>query len=359
MIARGLSTRLILRALRTGDAERIALGLSTVAGIRSFKGRTSHDAVTHYASLALEVARRSGSPHAISVALTSRGLARYLCGMYVEALHDFESSAELLREQTIGARWEIDITEVYRAVTLVVLGRLNELDCVVSRLLTEAVQGGDEYLAINLRAMRANLLWLVRDAPEEGRWYVEEAQRMTRAQSQRFSLSDFYYLCALANIDLYQGDAASARRRVEEAWPGLRRSHLLGIQRIHTEVAFLRIRTAVALAQQLPARRAALFRDAKRTIGSLKGSDEREALASLGRAMIAAVEKTEEAMPPVTEALLRLDACGLALYAHAARLRFGALLGAGGEALRSEADAYMTSQRVTNPVALSRVFVPV
>jgi hypothetical protein len=254
-------------------------------------------------------------------------------------------------------RWEIDLAEIYRAASLMWLGRLRELDQLVSRLLTEAVQSGDQYLTTGLRSWRTNLLWLVKNRPAESRRHVVEAQQLTRRDFQGFGMHDTMYLNALCNADLYEGDAAGAWARIEAVWPALRRSHLLSMQSVHTDMAYLRARMAIAFAAVAPPSRLhSLLRAARRASSSLGGSTTRRALGALGKVMFASLGDAVDRVA-LTGALALADEAGLALHAASARLRFGERLG--DAEMVAQARAYMTRERVVNSDALSRVIVPV
>ena len=102
-----------------------------------------------------------------------------------------------------------------------------------------------------------------------------------------------------------------------------------------------------------------------------EGSPVREALGALLRMFIDVVAGGEtggetggevggEIDPArVREIVDKLAACHLGLLAAATRYQMGRRLGAAGEAMRREADAYLLRERVVRPEALVRIFAPV
>ena len=356
MVSRALAARFTRLALRAGEPQRIALALSSEAAYRCIPGAGSRATAHRFLAESMAIATAVDTPYLIGMVHGADGISHFLCGEYSEALIAFERAIELLRSETTNARWEIDVAETFRAATLVWLGRLRELDQLVSRLVTEAAQSGDQYLAVGIG--RSSLVWLARDRAREGREYVEDARRITTRQPRDFGVFDVYYAVSLSNIDLYEGSADAAWQRVETMWPELRRSRLLGVQSVNTEAVYVRIRTAIALAaRSAPPDRARLLRIASQSVGMLRGSKVRQALAAVGRLMIACVEGASIDARAVATAVAQLDACDLDLHAASARLRFGERLG--DAEMIAEARAYMARERVVDATALSSVAVPV
>jgi tetratricopeptide (TPR) repeat protein len=354
MINRALTVRCARLALRAGEPRRIAVALGCEATNRAFVGETARVVADRLCARSLEVAGSSGSAYALGYAHGAAGMTSFLRGDFPEALAAFERGVEVLRSEATDARWEIDVGEIYRAVSLLWLGRLRELDAIASRLLAEAHQSGDQYLTIGLRAWRTNLLWLVRDQPADARRFVEEAQAITQRHSQAFGLFEFLYTLALGNIDLYEGAPEAAWQRIDGIWGALRRTRLTGVESVDTEACGLRLRAALALAPHVGRDdRRSLLAVAARMAGSLRGSRMRSALGALGAAMVANLRDGGVAAERIDRALAGLDAASLHLYAACARAR----LGDAATALAGE--AFLNRERVVRPDALAAVLVPV
>jgi hypothetical protein len=316
MINRALTVRCARLALRAGEPRRIAVALGCEATNRAFVGETARVVADRLCARSLEVAGSSGSAYALGYAHGAAGMTSFLRGDFPEALAAFERGVEVLRSEATDARWEIDVGEIYRAVSLLWLGRLRELDAIASRLLAEAHQSGDQYLTIGLRAWRTNLLWLVRDQPADARRFVEEAQAITQRHSQAFGLFEFLYTLALGNIDLYEGAPEAAWQRIDGIWGALRRTRLTGVESVDTEACGLRLRAALALAPHVGRDdRRSLLAVAARMAGSLRGSRMRSALGALGTAMVEHVRDGAVPAERIDRALAELDAASLHLCA--------------------------------------------
>src|SRR5205807_2365207 len=81
------------------------------------------------------------------------------------------------------------------------------------------------------------------DAPDEARRELAAAEATL---APNFHLPHVLAIQAAANIDLYTGNAAAARRRLDDAWPQIDRIGALRIQHLRVELAVLRARVVVA-----------------------------------------------------------------------------------------------------------------
>ncbi|HKO56506.1 MAG TPA: hypothetical protein VJ276_11555, partial [Thermoanaerobaculia bacterium] len=165
----------------------------------------------------------------------------------------------------------------------------------------------------------------------------------------RWSLQGFHFqhlqaLWTESAIDLYNGNASEAWRRIEERWPALLESLLLRIQVVRIESWFLHGRVALAAGN-----RAEGARDAER----LRKEDVAWAI-PLAQLLEAGATQSPSIL---SMAAAGFDKVEMHLHAAATRRRLGELTA--DQAMIAAADGWMEAQRVKNPARLTDVLVPV
>ncbi|MEO8551905.1 MAG: hypothetical protein ABI678_18140, partial [Kofleriaceae bacterium] len=166
-----------------------------------------------------------------------------------------------------------------------------------------------------------------------------------------------------ALLDLYLGDAKSARRRVEEGWVPMSKSLLTRVQLIRFEVHELQARTALAAALVTSGdEREQHLRVAEQYTAKLakEGLAWTDAIAGLRRAGVrAARDDKGGAIAEYRGALAACDAAELGLHAAAARVRLGELVGGDeGAALVETGLVALRAQDVKKPEAMVALFAP-
>ena len=351
-------TRHLLFALAAGEPYRISRALAMEGAYSSIGGQSSWTRTDRLIRMAREIADRIDQPHARGISSFAWALAHYQAGKWRAGLDGFEESAQLLREHSTGAVFEIASALRFAVDALFNLGELAELCQRVPQYLREAERRGDLYGATDMRTGLPNAAWLVVDDPERAR---AECQRGREFWSKLdFYLQHYYELLAQTHIDLYLGDGASAHARVAEVWPKLERSMLLRIQAIRGEALFLRGRAALAAAwaaDDAGGARRALVAEAEAARRRLDKQNMPGApgLADvLGAGLSRLSGDDETAVTLLARAESRFQTSDMALMAAAARRRRGELLGgSGGDRLVAESERWMTSQTIKNPPALT------
>jgi hypothetical protein len=241
---------------------------------------------------------------------------------------------------------------------LMYMGELGELSRLVPAVLADARRRGNLYLATEL-CTRSNFVWLAADTPAEGEREAQEA--VARWSQKGFHRQHYSARLALVQTALYRGDAEEAWRRLTEQEWKLRRSMLTWVQVLRIESAYLRARSALAMAAANRSRR--LFLSVARA-GARRIAAERmrwsDPIALLLRAGIASLEgRNEAALTCLHAAADRFDRAEMKLYAAVTRCRIGALRGddQGRELLR-QAEAWMAAQQIRNPVCMTRMLAP-
>src|SRR6185312_5168379 len=111
---------------------------------------------------------------------------------------------------------------------LMFMGEVVEINRRLPRLLKEARERDDLYEETNLCLVVRTFARLAADEPQRAR--DDLAQVMERWSHQGFHVQHMNRLFDETQIDLYLGDGSAAWHRLEDAWPNLKRSHLLHVQ---------------------------------------------------------------------------------------------------------------------------------
>jgi serine/threonine protein kinase len=348
----------LLLALRAGEPYRISRAISFEAVQSAAAGGPSEKRSAQIGQKARLLAERVGHPHAIALSIWSNGVASYLVGHWKQAAFSCERAAEILRDRCTGVTWELTIAHRFMLSALMYLGEVGEISRRVSGLLTAALEQGNLFAAVDLRT-RLNLIWLAADKPDEARQEVINA--LLSWPQEGFHLQHYTSLQALAQIELYTGDAEVALKHINGQWQELEQSMLLRFQGLRIDALHLKARATLAVA--------AASRNPDpylKTASLLARRIEKEnmlwstPIVSLIRAGVANLRDD----PDICTALLSAAISGfeqadMCLYAAAARRRLGQALGGDrGRSLIGEADAWMEKQTIKNPTRLTQMLVP-
>jgi hypothetical protein len=355
-----LQTRQLLAALAAGEPYRIARGIALEAAFHA-AGSGAQGAVrtARLVSTARELAEQIDHPHALGLAAWAAGSSAYLEGRFVAARELCEQALSIYRSRCRGVGWEVASAQVFALWASEYLGSYQAVSEKLSPLIKDADAREDRYDATNLRTSHTNTIWLAADRPDEARRQVEYATKQWVPRS--FQLPQYYVVHALAQSDLYTGDAERAWNRVVEGWPQMKQAFLMRLQIIRVEMSFLRARCALARANQDPATSAKFLASAVRDAKLLEreGAPWAAALAHLVRAGVAAAKQDDTSAQQFDAAAAALDSVDMALHAAIARRRSGTLLGASAGAERIEAaERWMTAQGIRSPSRMSALFAP-
>jgi hypothetical protein len=241
------------------------------------------------------------------------------------------------------------------------LGEFGGLMERVPRLLKQAEDNGDLYLATSLQTGLSNSTWLALDDPETARAQVAEGVR--RWTKRTFHNPHYWNMFAEAHIDLYRGHPALARARVLADWPNLKSSLILRIQTARISALGLRGRCTLALAALSSGKERVdllhrVLVDAK--LLSAENMRNSTPQADLLKAGVSAVRGEAEATRLHLErAITGFDRADMMAYSSAARRRLGELLGGDeGRALVDRANSWQQAQAIRNPERFTALFAP-
>ena len=350
-------SRHLLLALKAGEPYRVARAMSFEAAQSVSAGGKTKERATLIAQRAEELSQKVGHPHAIGLAIWARGVSAYLVGEWKLAAELCERAAEVLRDRCTGVTWELTMANRFMLSALLYLGELAEVSRRVPSLLSAALEQGNVFAATDLRT-RMNLIWLAADDADKARAEVIEALKAWPHEG--FHLQHYSSLLAQAQIELYTGDADVAWKHILGQWSALENSMLLRTQVLRIEATYLRARALLATA--LNDRDQDKLRFAETLARKIEKEDMTWAnpFAFVTRAAVANQRGQHgDALTLLTTAGDGFEQVDMHLYGAASRRRLGELLGDDrGRQLISEADAWMTTQRIKNPERMARMLVP-
>jgi hypothetical protein len=350
-------SRHLLLALRAGEPYRVARAMAFEAAWTAARGGAARERAAQIARRAEELSQKVGHPHAIGLSLWASGVVPYLEGNWRKAAELCERATDVLRDRCTGVTWELTIANRYKLNALLYMGEISEVTRRVPALLSSALEQGNLFGATDLRT-RLNLIWLAADDPDKARAEVIEALKAWSHEG--FHLQHYVSLHALAQIELYTGDAEVAWKHVEGQWQALEDSMLLRIPAVLVEAMQLRARAAVA--SNAVARDERKLRLAEKLARKMEKVDMSwsKPFATLIRAAVAHQRAEPElAATLLSQGVVGFERADMRLYAAAARRRMGERLGdERGRELIAEADAWMAEQNVKNPEAMTRMLAP-
>ena len=242
-LGRVLQAELMRVAFDCGEPVRVCLALAQEVCYAAAPGSRNAPAVAALGARLQALADRLGDPLLIGLAKTSIGIAAYMSGNWRDARGALEGGLAMLRDHGGGARWQIDIGEVYWLSSLYYLGEWRDMIRHANLLLRDALDRNDVVAQLGVRTGRCNFAWLIAGRPDEARAQLEAA---IHSLPPGFHLPHVLAAQAACNIELYAGDVAAATKRLDQMWPDIERLGVLRMQQLRVELQYLRARTLVA-----------------------------------------------------------------------------------------------------------------
>ncbi|HZI13986.1 MAG TPA: AAA family ATPase, partial [Myxococcus sp.] len=347
-------------ALASGEPRRVALGLSYYASMLTIPGRSGYPQALRLLEQAREIGERLQDPFVLGTVGTGRAATEMCLSHWRAAVEHATQASTLLGQSSGDATFEREAGIVFSEVSLLWMGRLNELARFVDTHVRGAMERGDLFAATYAR-MHTWYAPLAADDVSR----ASEAMRDTisRWSHRGFHVMHLWELYGETQYALYAGDTASAWQRLDRTWPELVKSNLLRIQFHRIPLTLLRGSAAVAAACARPVgERKALLRAAGKDASRLEkeGVGSAGASAALLRACILGAQgRPGEALERLEAAARGFDAADMALHAACARRRKGQLLGGDeGRALIEAADATLSEQGIRNPSRWTALHTP-
>lgn len=336
-------------AIELGDPERLARGLATEAlyvDARSSAGELYNLGIMARAE---HVAQRSGEPHLRAWVRLCSASRHLLSGEPQLALGDADEALQLLERQCRDVAWQIGSAYAVSLSALTALGRFDELERRYETAVEEVQQRGDVPSFVTMVATNRCIVDLVADRPAQCRAQLDQIARDWPSERH---LQHTHLLCGQVLIDLYLGGDA-AHRRLERAWPQLRRQPTFYNNRIFVLLTMARGVSALAALAADGGRGSARMRIVRGCAKRLLSQRARDARAS-GHFLLAQLAAWQGdaslAVERYRQAIAWWDGTGVYL-AWVAKQRIAELTRDTG--LLEEASAWASSQRI---VRMDRFF---
>jgi hypothetical protein len=290
--------------------------------------------------------------------LLARGVAHYLEGRWRAALTEFDNADEIFRKDCTGVAWELDTAHTWALWSMTYMGWFKELTCRWPALLSEARDHGDRYAVTILATYIMTVARLSEDCSKEAQ--IQLCQAMEQWSNQGFHVQHHNAVLAQVLIHLYEGDGVAAFQHTKDRWPNYKNSLLLRFQQVRINIALLRAQSAIVAAAST--RAMPFLRAAEADARSLRRekapwSDALVALILAGVAVVGG--DSAKATLLLREAIDRLHAVDMDIFAQAARRRLGQLLGGDeGRLLIQESENWMGAQGIRKPARMAAVFAP-
>lgn len=370
--ADALGVRHLLDSLDSGDALQIARALGAEASrTAQIGGRFMRRRCARLIETMSAVVVKYGGPYERAYLHVVRGMQAVQSATWRVAQIEFDAAEAILRRDCVGVSWEMVTIQLFGLSALAHLGELRRLNERLPAAIGDAADRGDIYASLLFHTGAVNLAWLARDEADEA-IAVAEAALASWPATDAFQVQHYVHLMATVNAEIYRGDGWAAFRRMQGAWPRLRRALFLTFEGARVELRNLRARAALAAAV-LPARSAvvdgwprarllALAESEARRLGRERDVVSARAFAELLHAGVArargaasaALTRYEQAEAEFRG--IEMNAYAAASAAARSQLETGSRaeshLGLG------RARAWAEAQSVMRPEGLYRVFAP-
>jgi serine/threonine protein kinase len=289
--------------------------------------------------------------HMIGLRVCARAWTAQAHGRFLEALAHLDDATAHLDDAGVTAPWERHGQRTLRSVTLLELGRLRERAALAEGWLAEARAKGDRVgeldasLALALRVVAA-------DDPVRGR--ADARAVVVRLGTPGFT-TPAHLLALILEVGslLYEGDAAAAWTRLEEARPSIDASQILWLRTCRVDFRLLCAITGAA------ARRSGFVDELTSAVAALVREGNPHALASADLARSVLLWAHGDRLATASSLIVAAhsyDRADMKLHAACARRTAGALLGGEGAALVASADAVLRDEGVVDPARFARMY---
>jgi tRNA A-37 threonylcarbamoyl transferase component Bud32 len=364
-VVRGVAfhSRHTLLALDSGDPERIARALAweAIGAAIEHGGDDRHG--RRILVDAERAAERAPSIQARGFVASARAVTAWCAGRWRECIVRGDEAIAIFTAAPQKVAWEIgSLNAFWRLPAMLHTGDLEALGRRARECLREAEELGDRYIATTLRTNVVPITWMQIDKPDQARQESAEAIRQW-SRDPTWHIQHWCDFFGQSHVDMYLGEGARALERLEQAWPRMRRAHLMRIATQRLQTIQLRAHCALcAAAEARGTRRTALIdaadRDRKRLMR--EAGPWPEAIATTLAAGVANLRgDRQRCLTLLADAERQYVRLEMMLVTAAVRRRRGLIIGGDeGRALVATADQFFAAQRVVRPERWAAALAP-
>jgi serine/threonine protein kinase/tetratricopeptide (TPR) repeat protein len=249
IIGSGFIARNLRLSLAAGEPYRLSRALSLHSMTMAALDPGNATRAGELREIAVDLAHKSGNPHAIALSIMAEGWALFWRGHWRRALEVLERAEVMFRTECSNLEGS-PTSRLLILWCLFYLGDLSEMSRRLPDLLGQAHERGDLQAAVNMGTGVSHLDALAQDTPERGRAAV--AEHIAMWKSDYFYLQHWNAFVAQTEIDLYRGDRLAAHARMTAGWPQISSSVPFRNQKLRQDAHFLLARTSLAAAEITP-----------------------------------------------------------------------------------------------------------
>jgi hypothetical protein len=354
----------LILALNAGEPRRLLRALTLEISYAATPGRGAEQRTQALLKLADSLANQVNDPSADALVRVSRGVAAYLNGRLDEAIEHCQAGVATLRRLT-GTVWETVTAQRFIVASLFHLGRLGALAELVPALVAEAEANGNLYASTAFRTTYSNAAWLVGNRVEQAREHLNAARAGWRASGVQ--LPHCWMFVGQTHLALYTGQTHELWSQLRADWPRFKQAQFLRIGVLRVQLWHLRAVIATCHARDQVS--SGLLSEARRFYAEARRCSDMLAKQRAPMALPLA-DLTHAALDEATGdgegARLRLTRCseafaaqGMRLYAAAARMRLGTLLGGDqGASLYGQGHRDFEAEGVVDVTRFAEVLAP-
>lgn len=257
-------------ALRSGDARRIARGLTWEAATAASQSPAGKKQARVLFQVCRELVERLQDPYCLAMLSMCEGLEDFSHGRWASARQRLDAAELLFTRDCIGVSYELATLNGFKLQTCVYAGRYRELREITPPILDAAQSTNDLYIETFIRGAILPLLHLADDRPDRARASIDAA--LSAWTSPGYHLQHALIDQVRMGVELYEGFPSEAVAIVDERWPLLKRSGLLYNQNLRAKLLELRAKALIAV--RLSAPRLAVARQASACVRQLERERE-------------------------------------------------------------------------------------
>ena len=209
---------------------------------------------TRYLEKSDAIASQCASTYLAAMVLAWRAFGHAMAGRWVDASDSATASIERLERERGGVAWEKTIARMFLLMSREARGQLDELASESETWLRDARNRGDRYAqAVFMQFLAWTKMWR-RDFDEARQLADQSLEGWTQSG---YTVQHLYALRIHVYSDLLESQPSWSLKRLEAAWPSIRKSTLLETPMSRIEVWLLRGRVALAVGDRKGVLRAA------------------------------------------------------------------------------------------------------
>ncbi len=346
-----VQTRHLRTALAVGEEKRVLRALAIDVVYRAAAGGKRNLKKAHEMARDIELkARKLGDNKLLAIGKLSVGAALFFSGDYRRTALAFEEAEQLLSNE-VGVEWERTTARFFRCYSRIAMGDFAAAMRDAEATLVDAARRKDLYASSLFATSPSVWTSLIRDDPDGAAARLAEGRKGW--PDEPFLMVHMLEMTSGSLVDLYRGDAAAARKRLDDGLPRFRTSVLSKMPWVMAEFRRFYACAATRLGDVDAARKWIM------PLGKID--------APLVRAYIAAYEgifalragRADEGERLLVESIHGFDDAGTPQLSQAAKFQLGrAVAGVEGTRMSDEALAWMRAAGVARPEPMIDLLLP-